>query len=64
MLRCMPTLKNQELWFLVKGKPGRFSIHEFALVMGLFCTSKPFLSLEKRTKLKTCNQDEYFNGAT
>ncbi|KAL5550265.1 hypothetical protein UlMin_000441 [Ulmus minor] len=64
MLRRMPTKKKRELWFLVEGKPARFSIHEFAIVIGLVCTSKPFLALEERVKLKDRIWDEYFKGAT
>ncbi|KAL5539769.1 hypothetical protein UlMin_045147 [Ulmus minor] len=64
MLRHMPTIKKRELWFLVEGKPARFSIPEFAIVTGLVCTSKPFLGLEEKLKLKACIRDEYFKGAT
>ena len=64
MLRRMPTMKKRDLWFLVEGKPARFSIHEFAIVTGLVCTSKPFLALEERVKLKARIWDEYFKGAT
>ncbi len=64
ILRRMPTMKKRELWFLVEGKPARFSIHEFAIVTGLLCTSKPILTLEEKVKLKACIRDEYFKGAT
>ena len=60
----MPTMKKWELWFLVEGKPARFSIHEFTIVTGLLCTSKPILTLEERVKLKARIRDEYFKGAT
>ncbi|KAL5573722.1 hypothetical protein UlMin_023319 [Ulmus minor] len=64
MLRRMSTMKKRELWFLVEGKPARFFIHEFAIVTGLVCTSKPFLALEERVKLKDRIRDEYFKGTT
>ena len=64
MLRRMPTKKKRELWFLVEGKPARFSIREFAIVTGFVCTSKPFLGLEEKLKLKARIRDEYFKGAT
>ncbi|KAL5564622.1 hypothetical protein UlMin_027786 [Ulmus minor] len=64
MLRRMPTMKKRELWFLVEGKPARFSIREFAIVTGLVYISKPFLALEERVKLKARIRDEYFKGAT
>ena len=32
MLRRMRILKKKEIWFLVEGKPTRFSIKEFAMV--------------------------------
>ena len=64
MLRRMPTKKKRELWFLVEGKPTRFSICEFAIVTGLICTSKPILALEERVKLKARIRDEYFKSAT
>ncbi|KAL5547938.1 hypothetical protein UlMin_003169 [Ulmus minor] len=64
MLRRMPTKKKRELWFLVEGKPARFSVHEFAIVTGLVCTPKPFLGLEEKLKLKARIRDEYFKGAT
>ena len=57
-------MKKHELWFLVEGKPAWFSIHEFAIVTGLVCTSKPFLGLEEKLKLKARIWDEYFKGAT
>ena len=64
MLRRMPTKKKRELWFLVEGKPARFSVREFAIVTGLVCTPKPFLGLEEKLKLKARIRDEYFKGAT
>ncbi|KAL5547292.1 hypothetical protein UlMin_006979 [Ulmus minor] len=64
MLRHMPTMKKRELWFLVEGKPARFSIREFAIITGLVCTSKPFLALEEMVKLKARIWDEYFKGTT
>ncbi|KAL5580193.1 hypothetical protein UlMin_012635 [Ulmus minor] len=64
MLRRMPTKKKRELWFLVEGNPARFSIDEFAIVTGLVCTSKPFLALEEKVKLKDRIQDEYFKCTT
>ncbi|KAL5563080.1 hypothetical protein UlMin_032827 [Ulmus minor] len=64
MLRRMPTKKKRELWFLVEGKPARFSIDEFAIVTGLVCTSKLFLAFEERVKLTDRIRDEYFKGTT
>ena len=64
MLKRMPNIKKRELWFLVEGKLARFSIQEFAIVIGLLCTSKPILTLEEKVKLKACIRDEYFKGST
>ncbi|KAL5561683.1 hypothetical protein UlMin_031430 [Ulmus minor] len=62
--RLISTGKKRELWFLVEGKPTRFSIREFAIVTGLVCTCKPFLGLEEKLKLKARIRDECFKGAT
>ncbi len=49
---------------LGQGKPTRFSVDEFTIVIDLLCISKPFFSLEQRLKLKTRIWDEYFKGAS
>ncbi len=54
------TNKRQELWFLINGKPARFSIKEFALVTGLRCGKVPG-SLRKKAK-GTRIRDTYFGG--
>ncbi|KAL5575871.1 hypothetical protein UlMin_017570 [Ulmus minor] len=63
MLRRMQTLKMKELWFLVEGKPTRFSIDEFALVIGLRCHDEPILLQQTRVKLKNRLCNEHFNSS-
>ncbi|KAL5542479.1 hypothetical protein UlMin_010189 [Ulmus minor] len=54
------TNKRQELWFLINGKPPRFFIKEFVLVMGLICGKVPSSLRKKAEGTQICNT--YFGG--
>ena len=60
LLRRMRTSKKKEMWFLVEGKPARFSLTEFAMVTGLHCSAIPKISTEQSLRLKNRLRDLYF----
>ena len=62
LLRRMRTSKKKEMWFLVEGKPARFSLTEFAMVTGLHCSAVPKISTEQSLRLKNRLRDLYFEG--
>ncbi|XP_062087094.1 uncharacterized protein LOC133793859 isoform X2 [Humulus lupulus] len=41
VLRMVDCQKRHELWFLINGKPMRFSLQEFAIVSGLYTSGGP-----------------------
>ncbi|KAL5549932.1 hypothetical protein UlMin_000108 [Ulmus minor] len=62
LLRRMRTSKKKEMWFLVEGKPARFSLTKFAMVTGLHCSAIPKISTEQSLHLKNRLRDLYFEG--
>ena len=64
LLRRMRIPKKKEIWFLVEGKPARFSIKDFAMVSGLRCHDRLAIPAEKSSKWKNRLRDEHFGGST
>ena len=53
-------MKKQEIWFIVGGKPTRFSLKEFALTSGLKTEPSPSRSDLERVLKDDCLKDELF----
>ncbi|KAF4404191.1 hypothetical protein G4B88_014647 [Cannabis sativa] len=62
VLRRVDCQKRHELWFLINGKPVRFSLQEFAIVSGLYTDGGPTPEEMELVSSKNKLKEKYFKN--
>ncbi|KAF4376048.1 hypothetical protein F8388_022569 [Cannabis sativa] len=62
VLRRVDCQKRHELWFLINGKPVRFSLQEFAIVSGLYTDGGPTPEEMELVSSKNNLKEKYFKN--